>query len=211
MNLEFIESLKELKNVTVVAVSKTRTKEEVEEAAQLGFTVFGENKVQEFVDKYDPKYKWHIIGHLQTNKVKYIIGKVDVIESLDSIKLAKEIEKHAKKLNVIQKCLVQIKISEDEMKTGLPYDLAMDFLKECQSFPHIEIKGFMCVASHTDNDAFISKEFDQMYKLYTHAKEIYPTIDTLSMGMSHDYKLAIAHGSNMVRIGSAIFGERIYK
>lgn len=210
MNLEFIESLKELKDVTVVAVSKTRTKEEVEQAAKLGFTIFGENKVQEFVDKYDPKYKWHIIGHLQTNKVKYIIGKVDVIESLDSIKLAKEIEKHAKKLDVVQKCLVQIKISDDEMKTGLPYEQAMDFLKELEAYPHIEIKGFMCVATHTDNDDLVAKEFDQMYDLFEHAKEIYPSIDTLSMGMSQDYKLAIEHGSNMVRIGSSIFGERIY-
>ena len=210
MNKEVIESLKSLENVTVVAVSKTRTKEEIDAVAKMGLTVFGENKVQEFVDKYDSRYTWHIIGHLQTNKVKYIIGKVDVIESLDSIKLAKEIEKHAIKQNVIQQCLIQIKISDDEMKTGLPYQQALDFLEEMKNYPHIEIKGFMCVASNTDDESLIIEEFDKMNKLFDEAKKKDNNIDTLSMGMSDDYKLAIKHGSNMIRVGSAIFGKRDY-
>ena len=205
MNLELIKTLKELPNVTVVAVSKTRTSDEIDAVADAGLTIFGENRVQEFVAKYDPKYTWHIIGHLQTNKVKYVVGKADLIESLDSIKLAKEIEKQAAKLNVIQKVLVQVKISEDPMKTGLPYSQAVSFLKELEDYPHICVKGFMCVASHTENEDLIVREFDQMHYLYQSMKKIYPQIDTLSMGMSQDYQLAIAHGSNMVRIGHAIF------
>ncbi len=205
MNLELIKMLKEIPNVTVIAVSKTRTSDEIDAAAKAGLTIFGENRVQEFVAKYDPKYTWHIIGHLQTNKVKYVVGKADVIESLDSIKLAREIEKQAAKLNVVQKVLVQVKISEDPMKTGLPYSQAVSFLKELEDCKHICVKGFMCVASHTDNEELIVQEFDQMHALYQSMKTIYPQIDTLSMGMSQDYKLAIAHGSNMVRIGHAIF------
>ncbi|MCF0106541.1 MAG: YggS family pyridoxal phosphate-dependent enzyme [Holdemanella sp.] len=205
MNRELIEKLKTLKDVKVVAVSKTRTKEQIDEVASMGLCVFGENRVQEFLEKYDPKYTWHIIGHLQTNKVKYIIGKVDMIQSLDSIKLAKEIEKYAKKENLIQKVLVEIKISDDELKTGLPYEQAMDFLKEMQNYPHILVKGFMCVATLTQDRDFNCKEFDQMKILFDQAKQQYPDIDTLSMGMSQDYEEAIAHGSNMVRIGRSLF------
>ena len=191
MNKELIEELK-AQDFNVVAVSKTRTKEEIDEVAKMGLTTFGENRVQEFIDKYDPKYTWHIIGHLQTNKVKYIIGKVDVIESLDSLKLAEEIEKQANKHGIIQKVLVELKISEDPNKTGYP-------------FKHIQIKGIMCVASKTDDQALVESEFEQMHALYLELKEQYPEMDTLSMGMSQDYKLAVKHGSNTVRIGRAIF------
>ena len=205
MNHELIESLKTLKDVQVVAVSKKRTKEQIEEVAKAGLCVFGENRVQEFIDKYDPAYTWHIIGHLQTNKVKYIIGKVDLIESLDSLKLAKEIEKYAARQDLIQDVLVQIKISNDPMKTGLPYEEAEEFLKSLQAYPHIRVRGFMCVATHTDDMNLVAEEFENMHTLYKSMKTIYPTIDTLSMGMSHDYKIAIEHGANMVRIGTAIF------
>ncbi|MDM8203772.1 YggS family pyridoxal phosphate-dependent enzyme [Faecalicoccus acidiformans] len=205
MNHELIESLKTLKDVQVVAVSKKRSKEQIEEVAKAGLRVFGENRVQEFIDKYDPAYTWHIIGHLQTNKVKYIIGKVDLIESLDSLKLAKEIEKYAARQDLIQDVLVQIKISNDPMKTGLPYEEAEEFLKSLQAYPHIRVRGFMCVATHTDDMNLVAEEFENMHTLYKSMKTIYPTIDTLSMGMSHDYKIAIEHGANMVRIGTAIF------
>lgn len=205
MNHELIESLKTLKDIQVVAVSKKRTKEQIEEVAKAGLRVFGENRVQEFIDKYDPAYTWHIIGHLQTNKVKYIIGKVDLIESLDSLKLAKEIEKYAARQDLIQDVLVQIKISNDPMKTGLPYEEAEEFLKSLQAYPHIRVRGFMCVATHTDDMNLVAEEFENMHTLYKSMKTIYPTIDTLSMGMSHDYKIAIEHGANMVRIGTAIF------
>lgn len=206
MNKEMINKLKNM-NVNIVAVSKYHTKEEIDAVAKEGLITFGENRVQEFLEKYDPKYKWHIIGHLQTNKVKYIIGKVEMIESLDSIKLAKEIEKQAAKHDVIQNVLVQIKISKDELKTGLPIEETNSFLKEVSTYPHIKLKGFMCVASHTDNIQLIEEEFSMMNDLYKNYKDLYQ-LDTLSMGMSNDYELAIKHGSNTVRIGSAIFGAR---
>ena len=206
MNKEMINKLKNM-NVNIVAVSKYHTKEEIDAVAKEGLITFGENRVQEFLEKYDPKYKWHIIGHLQTNKVKYIIGKVEMIESLDSIKLAKEIEKQAAKHDVIQNVLVQIKISKDELKTGLPIEETDSFLKEVSTYPHIKIKGFMCVASHTDNMQLIEEEFSIMNDLYKKYKDLYQ-LDTLSMGMSNDYELAIKLGSNTVRIGSAIFGAR---
>ena len=206
MNKEMINKLKNM-NVNIVAVSKYHTKEEIDAVAKEGLITFGENRVQEFLEKYDPKYKWHIIGHLQTNKVKYIIGKVEMIESLDSIKLAKEMEKQAAKHDVIQNVLVQIKISKDELKTGLPIEETDSFLKEVSTYPHIKLKGFMCVASHTDNIQLIEEEFSMMNDLYKNYKDLYQ-LDTLSMGMSNDYELAIKHGSNTVRIGSAIFGAR---
>lgn len=206
MNKEMINKLKNM-NVNIVAVSKYHSKEEIDAVAKEGLITFGENRVQEFLEKYDPKYKWHIIGHLQTNKVKYIIGKVEMIESLDSIKLAKEIEKQAAKHDVIQNVLVQIKISKDELKTGLPIEETDSFLKEVSTYPHIKLKGFMCVASHTDNIQLIEEEFSMMNDLYKNYKDLYQ-LDTLSIGMSNDYELAIKHGSNTVRIGSAIFGAR---
>ena len=204
MNKKLIEELK-TQNFNVVAVSKTRTKEEIDEVAKLGLTTFGENRVQEFMDKYDPKYTWHIIGHLQTNKVKYIIGKVDVIESLDSLKLAQEIEKQAQKHGIIQKVLVELKISEDPNKTGYPFKDAKNFIASLQQFPHIQVKGIMCVATKTDQTDIVESEFEQMHELYLELKKQYPDMDTLSMGMSQDYKLAVKHGSNTVRIGHAIF------
>ena len=206
MNKELIEQLLKL-DVNVVAVSKKHSKEEVDAVAALGLTTFGENRVQEFLEKYDPKYSWHIIGHLQTNKVKYIIGKVDLIESVDSLKLAQEIEKQAAKQDVIQKILVEVKISDDPNKTGLPYSQVWDLLKSLEDLHHIEVKGLMCIASHTEDTAKIASEFDTMKDLYDAAKIKYPTMDTLSMGMSQDYKIAIEHGSNTVRIGTAIFGK----
>ena len=205
MNTQLIEELKSYKNLQVVAVSKKRTKEQIDEMAKTGLTTFGENRVQEFLEKYDPAYTWHIIGHLQTNKVKYIIGKVDMIESLDSEKLALEIEKQASKQDLVQKVLVQIKISNDPLKTGLAYEEAASFLEKINTLKHIQVKGFMCVATHTEDMDLGAKESEAMHSLYTEMKAIYPQIDTLSMGMSHDYKIAIEHGSNMVRIGTALF------
>lgn len=205
MNTQLIKELQNIQGVKIVAVSKRRTKEQIDEAYRHGLNTFGENRVQEFLEKYDPKYSWHIIGHLQTNKVKYIIGKVDLIESLDSIKLAKEIEKQAAKHDLIQKVLVQIKISEDPNKTGLPYQDALPFIKELQSLKHIQVKGLMCVATHTEDMELVKEEFIKMNQLFQELKSKDPQIDTLSMGMSHDYKLAIECGSTMVRIGTALF------
>ena len=205
MNKNLIEKLQG-HDYQVIAVSKTRSKEEIDEVAKLGLTTFGENRVQEFLEKYDPKYTWHIIGHLQTNKVKYIVGKVDVIESLDSLKLAQEIEKQASKLNIVQKVLVELKIStQDENKTGYPFSNAKSFIEELQQFKHIQIKGIMCVATHTSDTNLVESEFEQMHQLYLELQDKYEGIDTLSMGMSQDYVLALKHGSNTVRIGHAIF------
>ena len=205
MNKELIDELKKYP-VQVVAVSKYHTKEEIDEVAAYGFTTFGENRVQEFLEKYDPKYTWHLIGHLQTNKVKYIIGKVDMIESLDSIKLAKEIEKQAAKQEIVQKVLVQIKISKDPNKTGLDIEELDVFLKEVSTYPHLCVKGLMCVATRTDSMECVEEEFKAMHSYYDRYKEAY-SFDTLSMGMSHDYMIALENGSNMLRIGSAIFSK----
>lgn len=207
MNEALIKEIQD-KHINLVAVTKKHTKEEVDQLHALGLSVFGENRVQEFLTKYDPAYTWHIIGHLQTNKVKYIIGKVDVIESLDSIKLAKEIEKQAKKQDLVQKVFVELKVSQtDENKTGYPYQDAMNFLAELQQFPHIKVKGLMCIATHTDDQAVNIKEFDTMKQIFDKAKEKYPEIETLSMGMSHDWRLALEHGSTQVRIGTALFTD----
>ena len=200
--------LEAVKPAKLVAATKYIDEKEVEKLEECGVMIYGENKVQDFLKKYEDyhgKGVWHFIGTLQTNKVKYIIGKVDVIESLDSLKLAEEIEKQANKHGIIQKVLVELKISEDPNKTGYPFKDAKNFISQLREFKHIQIKGIMCVASKTDDQELVESEFEQMHALYLELKEQYPDMDTLSMGMSQDYKLAVKHGSNTVRIGRAIF------
>jgi hypothetical protein len=205
MNKELIEKLLK-SDVDLVAVSKKHSKEEVDEMAALGVHVFGENRVQEFLEKYDPAYSWHIIGHLQTNKVKYLMGKVDLIESVDSYKLAAEIEKHAAKAGIVQPVLIELKVSDtDENKTGLDPKELFDLLSKIEEMPHVEVQGLMCIASNTDDKEKVAKEFDFMKDLFEKAKAKYPKMKTLSMGMSGDYELAMEHGSTMVRIGTALF------
>jgi pyridoxal phosphate enzyme (YggS family) len=205
MNKTLIQEIQD-RGISLVAVTKKHTKEEVDALAAMGLHVFGENRVQEFLTKYDPAYTWHIIGHLQTNKVKYIIGKVDVIESVDSIKLAKEIDKHAKKHGLIQKIYAEIKVSKtDENKTGYPYAQAMDFIDQLQSFTNLHVIGLMCIASNTEDTSVVTREFDQMAALSKTCKEKYPDMTVLSMGMSNDWRLALEHGSNQIRIGTALF------
>lgn len=205
MNEVLINEVLAMPEVTLVGVTKKHTKEEVDELAALGVTVFGENRVQEFLEKYDPAYTWHLIGHLQTNKVKYIIGKVDVIESVDSLKLAREIEKQAARHNIRQKVLIELKISDDPNKTGLPLNELDELIEQIVQMEHIEWKGLMCIASHTDDLEKVGEEFETMHDLYLVLQKKYPQLDTLSMGMSQDYQIAIEHGSNMVRIGTALF------
>ncbi len=205
MNEVLINEVLAMPEVTLVGVTKKHTKEEVDELAALGVTVFGENRVQEFLEKYDPAYTWHLIGHLQTNKVKYIIGKVDVIESVDSLKLAREIEKQAARHNICQKVLIELKISDDPNKTGLPLNELDELIVQIEQMEHIEWKGLMCIASHTEDLEKVGKEFETMRDLYLALQKKYPQLDTLSMGMSQDYQIAIEHGSNMVRIGTALF------
>lgn len=206
MNQKLIAQRLQDPRAKLVAVTKKHTAQEVDELYALGVRTFGENRVQEFLSKYNPDYDWHIIGHLQTNKVKYIIGKVSLIESVDSLKLAQEIEKQAAKHGLVQDILVEIKVSQqDENKTGLPIAELDDLLAEIAKMEHLRLKGLMTIASNTDDQDLIASEFDQTKALYDQACQLYPTMDTLSMGMSHDYELAIEHGSNQVRIGTALF------
>ena len=203
-------------DVILVAVSKTRTPEEVNTAIDAGVTDIGENKVQEIMDKYDDikPVRWHMIGHLQTNKVKYIIDKVDMIHSVDSVKLAKEIDKRAKAAGKTMDILVQINPAEEESKFGVTIDGAGDLVREIlANFENIRIKGLMSVAPIVEDPRDVKPFFDAVKAKYDELAQIDdPKLDFeyLSMGMSHDFAVAIEAGSNLVRVGSAIFGERDY-
>jgi len=203
-------------DVILVAVSKTRTPEEVNTAIDAGVTDIGENKVQEIMDKYDDikPVRWHMIGHLQTNKVKYIIDKVDMIHSVDSVKLAKEIDKRAKAAGKTMDILVQINPAEEESKFGVTIDGAGDLVREIlANFENVRIKGLMSVAPIVDDPRDVKPFFDAVKAKYDELAQIDdPKLDFeyLSMGMSHDFAVAIEAGSNLVRVGSAIFGERDY-
>ncbi|UTD14406.1 YggS family pyridoxal phosphate-dependent enzyme [Tenacibaculum mesophilum] len=202
-------------NVTLVAVSKTKPIADLKEAYDAGQRIFGENKIQEMVAKYDelPKdIKWHMIGHLQRNKVKYMAHFVDLIHGVDSFKTLKEINKQAKKHNRVINCLLQARIAKEDTKFGLPFEdieaiLASDELKELEN---IKIVGLMGMATFTDNQKQLQEEFSSLANFFNGNKENYPNLQTLSMGMSGDYELAIKNGSTMVRIGSSIFGVRNY-
>jgi pyridoxal phosphate enzyme (YggS family) len=198
-------------NITLVAVSKTKPNELIIEAYQTGHKDFGENYVQELCDKYEqlPKdIRWHFIGHLQSNKVKYIAPFVYMIHGIDSFKLLKEVNKEAKKNNRIINCLLQLFIANEETKFGLSFDEADTILNgdEIKTLENISVKGFMAMASNTDNEEQIRSEFRSVK---TFAAK-YPQLLVLSYGMSSDHKIAIEEGSTMIRIGSTIFGERNY-
>ena len=203
-------------DVILVAVSKTRTPEEINTAIDAGTTDIGENKVQEIMDKYDEikPVRWHMIGHLQTNKVKYIIDKVDMIHSVDSIKLAKEIDKRAKAHNKTMDILVQINPAEEESKFGVTIEGAGDLVREIlENCENIRIRGLMSVAPIAEDPRDVKPFFDGVKTKYDELAQIDdPKLDFkyLSMGMSHDFAVAIEAGSNLVRVGSAIFGERDY-
>ncbi|WP_417799715.1 YggS family pyridoxal phosphate-dependent enzyme [Tenacibaculum sp.] len=202
-------------NVTLVAVSKTKPIADLQEAYDAGQRVFGENKIQEMVAKYDelPKdIKWHMIGHLQRNKVKYMAHFVDLIHGVDSFKTLKEINKQAKKHNRVINCLLQARIAKEDTKFGLPFEdieniLASEELKELEN---IKIVGLMGMATFTDNQEQLQEEFSSLANFFNKNKASYPNLETLSMGMSGDYEVAIKNGSTMVRIGSSIFGVRNY-
>src|ERR1051325_1358993 len=203
-------------NVTLVAVTKTHPSEVVLEAYNAGHKIFGENKVQEMADKYHnlPKdIEWHLIGHLQTNKVKYIAPFVKLIHSVDSLKLLKEINKQAKKNNRIIDCLLQIYIAKEETKYGLDFTEAEQLLVlgELRELKNVRITGLMGMATNTDNQDQVRTEFrslkiffDRLSTRNSQQGTSNPGLETLSMGMTSDYKIAIEEGSNMVRIGSAI-------
>jgi len=214
------DNLQEIKNqlpeeVTLVAVSKTKPIADIQEAYDAGQRVFGENKIQEMVAKYDalPKdIQWHMIGHLQRNKVKYMAHFVDLIHGVDSFKTLVEINKQAKKHNRIIKCLLQAHIAEESTKFGLSFNEITEILasEELKTLKNIEIVGLMGMATFTDDKPQIKNEFSSLATLFKKLNTEYQTLSVLSMGMSGDFKIAIDAGSTMIRVGSSIFGHRNY-
>ena len=212
--LKIIDELKQYNDVTLVAVSKTKPTEDILELYKLGQRDFGENKVQEFIEKYEqlPKdIRWHFIGHLQTNKVKNIIGKVHLIHSVESIKLANEINKFSKKLDIVTDILVQVNFSNDPNKFGIDGDKTFEFLEKISHLTNIKIRGLMMIPRYDLTESQLDVLFSKFKGLSLDiiVKNIDNiNMDFLSFGMSEDYKIAIKNGSNMIRVGSKIFGKR---
>ena len=201
--------------VTLVAVSKTKSIEEILEAYKSGQRVFGENKIQEMAQKWGtlPKdIQWHMIGHVQRNKVKYMTEFVSLIHGVDSLRLLMEINKQAKKYNRKISCLLQMHIAEEDTKFGLDISEMNAIInsEEFSQFENIKIVGLMGMATFTSDASQIRKEFKHLKCIFDELKNLLPDVSTLSMGMSGDYTIAIEEGSNMVRIGSSIFGSRNY-
>lgn len=224
-NLEYVESqIREAcersgrlrEEVTLIAVSKTKPVSVLKEAYDLGVRVFGENKVQELADKYEelPKdIRWHMIGHLQRNKVKYIIDKVELIHSVDSLRLAETIEKEAAKHNITANILIEVNVAKEESKFGLMPEELDEFISEVAKFPHIQVQGLMTIAPFVDDPEENRGIFQRLRKLSVDiaAKNVDNiTMCILSMGMTNDYTVAVEEGAAMVRVGTGIFGARDY-
>ncbi len=207
-------------DVKLIAVSKTKPVESITEAYQAGQRIFGENMVQELVEKHEqlPKdIEWHLIGHLQTNKVKYIAPFISLIHSVDSLKLLQEINKQAAKNNRVIDCLLQIYIADEDTKYGLDFAEVVELLRseEFRALKNTRIRGLMGIATLTDNQRMIREEFYELKTLFAGLKETFfrkdPAFSEISMGMSGDYKLAVEQGSTMIRLGSTLFGTRPQK
>jgi pyridoxal phosphate enzyme (YggS family) len=203
-------------DIILVAATKTVDADRINEAIiGAGIKVIGENRVQEFRDKYDyilPSAKKHFIGHLQTNKVKYIVGKADLIESADSEKLLDEIDRCAKKLNIVQKALIEVNASGEETKFGFDPDEVEKVILNNENRENVKLCGLMTIGPNTENDDEIRKVFRDLYNLYldiSRKKYHNSSMEFLSMGMSADFEIAVEEGANIIRIGSAIFGKRI--
>ena len=202
--------------VTLIAVSKTKPVETLQEAYDLGVRIFGENKVQELTAKYEALPKdihWHMIGHLQTNKVKYIIDKAELIHSVDSLKLAETIEKEAAKHDLIADILVEVNVAEEESKFGMKMEEVIPFVEKVSAFPHVRVRGLMTIAPFVEDPEENRSIFADLHKLYIDIKKKNhdnDTVSVLSMGMTNDYEVAIEEGATMVRIGTGIFGARNY-
>ena len=224
--MSIADNIKSLKNETtpkkviLIAVSKTKPIADIQEAYDAGQRLFGENTVQEMVEKQEqlPKdIQWHQIGHLQTNKVKYIAPFISMIQSVDSIKLLQEINKQAEKNNRVIDCLLQIYIADEETKFGLGFDEAIELLRsdEFVTLKNIRIRGLMGIATNTDKEKQLKDEFHELKTFFDGVKQSFfrkeDSFDTLSMGMSSDYEIAIEQGSTMIRVGSTIFGGRVIK
>lgn len=210
-----LRSPRAAKQVQLLAVSKTKPIEAVMEAWNSGQKWFGENRVQELVPKQEalPDAEWHLIGHLQTNKVKYIIGKTALIHSLDNIGLADEIEKRSAAAGLITDCLVQVNIAEEEQKSGLYVPELASFIDAMADRPHIKIKGLMTIGPVVEDPEDIRPVFSELRRLFEREKARdlpFADFQWLSMGMSHDYHIAVEEGANIVRVGSSIFGARQY-
>ena len=202
------------KDVELVAVSKTKSNKEILEAYNDGQKVFGENKIQEMTEKYEelPKdIKWHMVGHVQSNKIKYMAPYVDLVHGIDSLKSLKILNKEAKKNNRVIRCLLQLKISDEFTKFGLSKEEIESILNSINilDLMNINVAGIMTIGSFTKNMNVVVKEFDKTKKIFDSLKTAFPNLKILSMGMSNDYKIAINHGSNMIRVGSLIFGKRV--
>ena len=208
---------RDVNEVTLIAVSKTKPYTAIEEALPTGVKDYGENKVQELCDKYEilPKdIKWHMIGHLQRNKVKYLVGKASLIHSVDSIRLAEQIEKEYAKADEIANILIEANMAQEESKFGITSEETEQLVREIAKFPHIRIKGLMTIAPYTDNPESNRVYFRNMKKLSVDIEN--KNIDNvsmsvLSMGMTGDYQVAVEEGATLVRVGTGIFGERNYK
>ena len=200
-------------NVTLVAVSKTKPVNDIQTLYSEGQRVFGENRVQELTEKHEalPKdIEWHMIGHLQSKKVKHLTPFVSLIHSIDSVKLLKEVNKQAKRNDRVIDCLLQFHIAKEESKYGFDLEDVTPFIeKELKELQNINIKGVMGMATFTDNENTVKNEFISLKAIFDNLKQNYlPNIETISMGMSGDFELAITEGSTMVRVGSSIFGGR---
>ena len=209
---ELLESINQ--DIELVAVSKTKSNNDILEAYDAGQKIFGENKVQEMTKKYEelPKdIKWHMVGHVQSNKIKYMAPYVDLVHGIDSLKSVKILNKEAKKNNRVIKCLLQLKISDEFSKFGLSKKEIESILNSVNTLglKNINIAGIMTIGSFTANMNTVIEEFEKTKKIFVDLKMTFPNLKILSMGMSNDYKIAIKYGSNMIRVGSLIFGKRI--
>lgn len=210
------QAKRSLDEITLIAVSKTKPVPMLEEAYQLGCRDFGENKVQELCDKYEvlPKdIRWHLIGHLQTNKVKYIVDKVYLIHSVDSLKLAKEIQKEAEKKQVHVNILIEVNVANEESKFGVSCEDTMNLVKEISVLPNVHIKGLMTIAPIVSKPEENRIHFSKLKQLLVDIKRENidnVCMDVLSMGMTGDYEEAILDGATYIRVGTGIFGERDY-
>lgn len=202
--------------MTLIAVTKTVDVETINKAIELGITDIGENRVQELekkIEEIGENVNYHLIGHLQTNKVRNIIDKVKLIHSLDRMSLVKELDKRAKMNNLIIDTLIQVNVAEEESKFGLEVNQVLPFVEEVLKFENIRVKGLMTIAPYTDDKILLRNVFRTMYNLKEEiSKAGYENLsmDYLSMGMTNDYEMAIEEGSNMIRVGSGIFGDRNY-
>lgn len=202
-----------VEEVTLLAVSKTKPIEYIYSAMKCNQDCFGENKVQEIMDKYDniPNVNWHMIGHLQTNKVKYIVDKVSLIHSVDSIKLANVINKEAAKRGIVANILVEVNVAKEESKFGIDIEKCENFIREVSTMENIRVRGLMTIAPFVDNPEENRVHFRKLKEVFVdiNKKTIHnDNMDILSMGMTNDYEVAIEEGSTLVRVGTGIFGER---